>query len=521
MKSQSHARICWFAMIFSGLLICGHFLFAPTAVAQSPGANYTKSKAGGPEAQTGVKFDVVSVEWLPLTDNAPLEDNPGNGKPNTAYGKRIFPEAVSIVPVDAHAEQRDKVLVRAKISVKQAGLKVHFKCFDVDDPSLDAPYDTTAGPDGDDNRFFVMNQMSSPDALTILAADGEAYATVQCRVLNVPGANFRVAAAASAFALKGLTVKHSDTGTNAGLVTGNDEQPALPDVKLTPLLTVWRRLHVEVDSMGTVAGNTITGQIVGRNPGQENNTSVVATDQVLEDDADRFENGRLKDSANKEFVVLASTIDPLVLTVRNQLDGSSPAVGAFTLVDDDKLKDGDDVPSPLLTVLVSKFRPAYIEVLLDKGGDPTSETTTAPFLLNLNNDSVEYLESIATLSRTVQSTNEFWTTHCIGAFQPPRPNDSDPNISPTTGYGGISSRKTAFSFYETINEGSGYTQEQQATLLVHEIGHNFGLPDEYTGAFNKAPYNEPGYNGIMQKVYQGEFTDENLAAIRVYGRPSK
>ena len=70
-----------------------------------------------------------------------------------------------------------------------------------------------------------------------------------------PGDNFMVAASCSEEYLNGITVKGYE-------LLDSDGDP-LPTGKalVTPLLTVWRRFHVELDSMATVKGNEIRGVV--------------------------------------------------------------------------------------------------------------------------------------------------------------------------------------------------------------------------------------------------------------------
>ena len=64
-----------------------------------------------------------------------------------------------------------------------------------------------------------------------------------------------------------------------------------------------------------------------------------------------------------------------------------------------------------------KFIPAYIEVLLDGGGNNTFNQANAPFVLNFPSGLIADLETIARQSRQSRSYQDFWTTHCCGAFQ--------------------------------------------------------------------------------------------------------
>jgi len=80
-------------------------------------------------------------------------------------------------------------------------------------------------------------------------------------VSRQPGDNFRVAASCATNMLSALTVTNS---FGAPYVGGNNAPVAGFNGKITELLTVWRRLHVEVDSMAAVPTsgaeiNTVSG----------------------------------------------------------------------------------------------------------------------------------------------------------------------------------------------------------------------------------------------------------------------
>jgi len=83
----------------------------------------------------------------------------------------------------------------------------------------------------------------------------------------------------------------------------------------------------------------------------------------------------------------------------------------------------------------------------------------------------------------------------------------------------MSNGKTAFVFCEQQRELGYDNADHKAHILVHEIGHSFGLEDEYL--WEPPPYPaDPNYNGIMYWVWKGDYTDGNIADIRSIDRPS-
>ena len=83
------------------------------------------------------------------------------------------------------------------------------------------------------------------------------------RVSRQPGDNYRVLAAFLPAVYNGFTARQTDCALARILnCFGNEPANENASAVQTPnILTVWRTLHVEVDSMGAVAGNTVTGQI--------------------------------------------------------------------------------------------------------------------------------------------------------------------------------------------------------------------------------------------------------------------
>ena len=83
------------------------------------------------------------------------------------------------------------------------------------------------------------------------------------------------------------------------------------------MLTVWRRLHIEVDSMGNVTGNLLTGLVTDVVPEPESRTTDVKVDPLL--DAHRFEDGLLRDRGRR--VVPRHSQPPLDCDAAGDSDG--------------------------------------------------------------------------------------------------------------------------------------------------------------------------------------------------------
>lgn len=176
---------------------------------------------------------VDSVEWVAMYSPLDTNENPG-------AGKRIYPGKVT--PSDT--KNRRKVKVRASLNVPVADWTVYFKAFDIDDPfDNSSPIDSN-GSDGGDNRGGSGSLSATTDY-----TDASGTAEVQLTVTMQPGDNFRVGAHVGSL---------SSVTDDDGPANNNPEVPGQPG-KYTQMLTVWRKLHTEVDSMGAPPPGTTWG----------------------------------------------------------------------------------------------------------------------------------------------------------------------------------------------------------------------------------------------------------------------
>ncbi len=164
-------------------------------------------------------------------------DSPLDANPNIGGGQRIYPDRES--PQDA--VNRRTVRVQAITIPQTAGLTVNFLSFDVDDPSSDSKPVDSNGPLGNDN-----NSEPLPGSLSSLAAhtDASGIAETVLTVTMQPGDNFKVAAACDPTYLDRVVVSGVDLQDADGHLLPTNHG------RSSEMLTVWRRLHVEVDSMG-------------------------------------------------------------------------------------------------------------------------------------------------------------------------------------------------------------------------------------------------------------------------------
>jgi hypothetical protein len=197
------------------------------------------------EAQTSTPT-VTALVWQSINSTV-------NNNPNTGGGERIFPDRELL---NSPLIERT-VRVQATVNPPRAGIRVNFKSFDLDDPTTDATPVDTNGAAGNDN--IGLPRIGKLDKLFALTdANGIAKATFT--VSMNPGDNYKIVASCTPGYLAGVVANGASMQDASGA--------ALPtaDGRDTNMLTVWRRLHVETDSMVVAATtgtqkNSVTGTI--------------------------------------------------------------------------------------------------------------------------------------------------------------------------------------------------------------------------------------------------------------------
>ena len=243
-----------------------------------------------PALELNIKFlmpNIVSLVWE-ATDpqnqkwssdgGVDLELNEGNGDPNTAIGRKLFPDWRNYqnLPPDEIRGNNPLSLVRLRVKIdKLKKSVVYLKLFDPDDPSLDAPVDhtdTATERKGEDNfidgtglpihgvfredndlnrrKGRVVKIMDNGRIAAVETEDGEA--TVLVRVVRQPGNNFKVAGSCLREDLDKITLAPDGLRLQLESRTVPEGDEPIWRVRASELLTVWRRLFVEIDSMGAV-----------------------------------------------------------------------------------------------------------------------------------------------------------------------------------------------------------------------------------------------------------------------------
>ncbi len=404
--------------------------------------------------------EITAIQWTAHTAN-PQEA--GDLVP-TGNVVRFFPDAAA--PGQAARPKVDvDIRVRPATTLRPVPILLQLRLYDVDDPAIglpdgDLPPVGTNSPDNFRSGGGVAPLPPFPGFVVV--GSGGAILTLDVGEIQ-PGNNFRVLATGHAeIAALVKALDHDDQArlyfdrNNDDILSPGEELGIIDHtmrdgVWVTRELEVWRRLHIEVDSMGLVEGNTVTGQIthVGQ-PDWGNMTVTVTTDQFLNDSPDRFVPGQLT-SNNRDFNVVANSVgDNFTVTVRFYAGPGGPelpAEGPFILLDDDTVVDGMDVPMPDTSELRNAMAEAYVEVLYDVG-DANGATV---FQANLASDS----HFLAARDWDSQASNydEFWVTYLLGGYQGPFPYDNDAD-SETPLYGWISPFGGAVVFLETIQDAS-------------------------------------------------------------------
>ena len=296
------------------------------------------------------------------------------------------------------------------------------------------------------------------------------------------------------------------------------------------MLTIWRKLHIEVDSMGNATGNKVTGKVSATilvsnpncnppapptpapspacNPTFTRYTLTKDDGTALNLEAHRFEKGRIV-IGTRAFAVLDSNTDSVDITnstLARKMQGKS-----FVLYDDDDMNDdgildgdeGDDVPEPdvsllqsndvlcssLITTNCNVFASSYIRPAYDITSDTHNNRF---FYLNVANDQEAIIDTFGDFDQpATEASQEFWTIYLYGGYQGDLPIDFDPNDTNGDGiengcgdgFYGISDAvgplgTGAIIFMETLRPRelpSDYLSRpiSRAWTAAHEVGHLF------------------------------------------------
>lgn len=402
---------------------------------------------------------VNSLEWQTYPGNTPLS------------GGKIFPGKK--VYCDTHGDDRRKVKVKATLNMApdaSDNIYVYFQCWDVDDPSSNsAPIDEDDN-DPDPNKHSIDNNGSfyfedDDNTISVLADGSVVYATFL--VSMNPGDNYRITATTSQEAKDELTYYKVETGN-------------IPSsVKRTSILTTWRKLWIERDSMDTVADageekNYVSGtasmyELISFPPAE----SRIYLGQNLPDELDdenQFYMGKYHALNNLNYTVFYSSgrmIGEDYLRVPGDPDGDNADMD-YELFDDDyhpvTLQPNITLPTyPDLGSYTNEFKRAYIE----PSYLPTSYSNVVDFDRNLSyfcfttgwGDWNDHFNN--------PPSSGYWSVLSVTAFQYDSDEDDDPDTELGTGGTSLASRNELALYLEVIHEEYGNISRIMAQELVN------------------------------------------------------
>ena len=467
--------------------------------------------------QDAIDYRVFTLEYVTFDGYMDNDDPTGHPAYPPNGGKRMFPGKKTYD--DPNPERRNKVRVRAHITPAIENIYIYFSWWDVDDPYTDAlPIDTTGSAGGD-------NKGEGASLLTDHAVtDGSGNARVTFTVTMQPGDNFRIAA--SPIASK---VRKPDAGelTQTMVDSGN-----LPDtVRLSEMLTVWRKLHVEVDSMAAGLDNPVNNKNLDDTYANtphagESGAEINGWDGAQEG---KYEGGTL--------TVSMQTFE-IIDNINDSGDDTVYVNGDITPYEDNSASFSDDDSScPLprqadTSLMNTAFNDAYIEVVIE----PDVYDDDATFLANVG-DSLTDLHDVGDPVKQRSTSEDYWMLQIVTCYQGDVDEDQDPDViyhwhdavnskEGDTGIMGYHDAETSLIFLEVISDESNYEQycinmgwstydvahsatDLEKCTVVHEAGHMFGC-DDYEGDIMTFP------NNIYGIDLPDKFSDQSISKIRDY-----
>jgi hypothetical protein len=466
-----------------------------------------------------------------LSDAPAIPAIPTTGEGNGNASVRIFPDLNAYSEKDStdagftYADYRRRVVAVVQWSGECPPDEMHFRLWDVDDPTDDdGPIDDNdplvngvRKPVGDDNndknswhfahengshivsvgRGTIVRFDSGAGGFKVETLQGEGSGClykVEATVGLRPGDNYRFAASASRQEIEAMTQEDAD------LAVATDTR------HISRILTVWRRLHLELDSMVFDYDNRVIehiGAAYTRLPPHAGESEAIMSDWGCPDTG-RYEGGRtLAIQHFREFEI--ATNDAVSVCVTGDI--SSCAQDDAIITDDDNIISPRKVDTSLVN---TKFAPAFIEAVED---DRVS-SMDAPFLFSSKNPldacvprrqertSASYWVSLLLTGHQAYAESDDISSICSSV-------DGDPDIwyhihdgvFPTHGDEGLVFGRTCVGhgmkynasviFLEAIREhvswfdgglieGEEYSctrPELEKRTVVHELGHHFFLPD--------------------------------------------
>ncbi len=304
------------------------------------------------------------------------------------------------------------------------------------------------------------------------------------------------------------------------------------------MLTVWRKLNLEIDSMPSVPTSgdqknfeQDTIQSLTTTGGQ---TTVTLNSLLLAGPANRCENGYLTVNG-ASYEIIANTDYSTNFTSGDQVvvEGTVPssAVGqSCTIVDDDEYLSQLGIPASLPqdqnhAIIIQAIRPAYAKAYIQVEDANALGLNIRPRVtFYLNADGEATVDNVFGSAKDIVDTNEFWAFTITFGYQPKSSLDHDPDTEDlmsgvglkypflsyeSAGYAAVYMESIRerndtignLEYYTQINQQMTLDSESQRQALVikyynvfygvvaHEIGHSPG---------GQNPNDDHAEGGIMQ-----------------------
>jgi hypothetical protein len=461
----------------------------------------------------------IDVTWEAAVGNTALDTNG-----NAGGGVRMFPDALT----PSASGFRNTVIVNVKTTPPLPNQVVRLKSFDVDDPSTNAggildTNDYFGFPAGNDNIGTPKTGQLSQTTLT-LDSQGKAFSVLT--VPTQPGDNLRVAAVLDTPGAQAYLDSLQVTVASDDFYVSADTN-AVPDFVggISPMLTIWRKLHLEFDTMiapptSGAEANYVTAAVNWFRPNYPTTgrSLIGVRHPQVSSGKGLFENGKIEITGVGTFAVTGSSTFSDVnnraftaLALTNSPSGVQTNQTVKLYDDDDQYLTNEvvfqsilDLPSPPLPALHHltpfintnqvKFGEAYI-MLVNANALGWNTQTNIAFARHADIGTTTSLLDVGNQQLKGTDKPEFWAFTVVFAYQGLDKEDGeDDSEAPLAGatrepLGGLlhsfsavyleAIRERQFAllpaayFTTTNNKGvlrSAYFEDLYVTM-AHEIGH--------------------------------------------------